>query len=141
LRKRCPAPGGTAAQQFSHLVNRLAWVTLPIEKFLVWRNATPAARRRRRDEIWGRFKVQRDDPVTRPALIERLKIVFDHDEIVTLLGSPRLGALEAVLPLALRPLLRPPSPLARAIAGIGLESLPPLPFNLASAIAGAGAEP
>jgi hypothetical protein len=121
--------GGTLAQQFSHLLNRLAWVTLPTPQFLACRNATPAERRRRRGEIWARFKVERDDPVTR----ERLKIVFDDDEIVTLLGSPRLGSLEVVLPPSA-------SALALAIAGVGLKSQPPLPCNLASAIAGTGEE-
>jgi hypothetical protein len=146
LRKRRPAPGGTIVQQFSHLLNRLAWCVLPIEEFVVvWRNATPAERRRRRPEIWRRFKAQRDDPVTR----QRMKIVFDDAEIVTLLGTPRLGSLEAVLVPSTLPLQpksqwggpcgrawRRAAALARAIAGIRLQSLPPVPRDLASAIAG-----
>jgi hypothetical protein len=134
FRKRKPAPGGTAAQQFAHFLDRLAWRALPTEEFLGWRHATPTKRRRRRGEIWQRFVEQRDNPATRPALIDRLKVVFDNDEIVILLRVGRLGALEIVLPPALAPQPRPlwggpwgrpwgrSSPLARALAGIGVPS-------------------
>jgi len=49
------AKGGTPAQRFSHLFNRLAWCVVSTEEFLIWRHATPAERRRRRPEIWLRF--------------------------------------------------------------------------------------
>jgi hypothetical protein len=100
-----------------------------------WRNGTPAERRRRRGEIWRRFTTERDDPATRPALLDRLKVVFDNSEIVTLLRVGRLGALEIVLPSALVPQPRPswgpwgrpwrrPSPPARALVGVGLSPAP-----------------
>jgi hypothetical protein len=93
------AKGGTPAQRFSHLSNRLAWCMLSTEEFLIWRHATPAERRRRRPEIWLRFTTQRDDPLTRPALLDRLQVVVDRDELgvltdegLSLLSWPRLCA-------------------------------------------------
>jgi hypothetical protein len=141
-------PGGTPAQQYSFLLTRLAWVALPTPEYLVWRNGTPAERRRRRGDIWQRFVEQRDNPATRPALINRLAFVSENPEFVTLLGLTRIGALETVLPPALprqprwqwggpwgRPWRRP-SGLAWALAGIGVENLQPLPRDLANIIAG-----
>jgi len=135
VRKRRRFVGGTPSQQFAHMIDRLAWVALPIAEFLVWRKATPGQRRRRRAEIWRRFGQLREHPQTRPALIERLAIVFTNAEIAALLARRLgLGSLDCALPPALRPPLRPrwggpwnrtpwrrPSPLARAIAGVGVE--------------------
>jgi hypothetical protein len=146
VRKRRRFHGGTWAQQFSHMIDRLAWAALPIEEFLVWRKATPRHRRRRRAEIWARFAQLREHPQTRSALIEKLRIVFTDAEIASLLARRLgLGSLDCALPPALRPPPRPcwggpwnktpwrrPSPLAWAIAGVGLPALAPSPTSLAA---------
>ena len=151
FRKPRPAPGGKPGQQLAHLLDRLAWCALPTQEFLRWRHATPAERRRRRGEIWRRFTTERDNPATQPALIDRLCIAFNGPEIVALLSSTGLGALEIALAAALALPPRPQpggpwgrpwdylSPLARPLAGIGVRSVP-AGQDLAAILAGVAGE-
>lgn len=117
-RRRAPTPGGTVAQRYSLLISKLAWSVLSPSEFAPWGEATSAKRRRRRAGIWWRFKTQRDDPVTRPALIVRLGFVFNPSEIDTLLRPSPSPSWQWAGQWDKTPWRRP-SPLARVLAGVG----------------------
>ena len=123
-------------RSYSLLISKLAWSVLSPSEFAPWGEATSAKRRRRRAGIWWRFKTQRDDPVTRPALIARLGFVFNPSEIDTLLRLSPSPSWQWAGPWDKTPWRRP-SPLARVLAGVGPVLLS---GDLASALAGIGFE-
>jgi hypothetical protein len=77
-------PGGTPNQQFSLLIDKLAFSVLGLEQFEAWNEIpstklSPTERETRRRETWARFMAALNDPAAADAVIARLEAVLANE--------------------------------------------------------------
>ena len=80
-------PGGTPAQRFTLLIQKIALSVLGLDQFeswneVSWTKLSPTEQETRRRETWARFTTALNDPATADAVIARLQaVLIDEPEL------------------------------------------------------------